>query len=97
MNCPKCGNDSNVIDTRIKTRQAAKRLNVYGNVSELKYRRRECKVCKHKFTTYEFHAEDISKIAVNKHTAGLLEHLQAGLGKAEAQMTNLKLEIGKLL
>lgn len=41
MNCPLCGADTKVIDTR-------------SDGAEVR-RRRECKSCGHRFTTYEVH------------------------------------------
>lgn len=41
MNCPKCGCDSSVFDTRRHT-------------DRIRRRRRECKKCGYYFTTYEF-------------------------------------------
>lgn len=39
--CPKCNEDTNVLDSRPRPEL------------QLLYRRRQCKVCKHRFSTFE--------------------------------------------
>lgn len=51
MKCPKCGNlDDRVVNNRHKKSHRVVR------------RRRECLECHHRWTTYEFDADDLSKI-----------------------------------
>ena len=48
MNCPKCGNDTHVVDSRPNDESVA--------------RRRECVACKYRFSTIEIETELLEKL-----------------------------------
>ena len=70
--CSKCGTDTNIIDSRPSNNGV--------------WRRRECPVCKARFTTYEILEEDFGKLeSVSKQAARLKRIIKATLYKLEGE------------
>ena len=70
--CPECGNGSNIIDTR-ETNVTVKR-------------RRECRICKHRWTTHE--APDHSAVVMTR-AIDQLERMQKQVAVALDLLTNM--------
>lgn len=59
VQCPKCNGESKVVDSRDE--ELARR------------RRRQCNICKHRYTTYEIHADEYNRIRRLKVDAARIE------------------------
>lgn len=65
VQCPKCNGESKVIDSRDE--ESARR------------RRRQCDKCKHRYTTYEIHADEYNRIRRLKVNVAQIEPVIATL------------------
>jgi hypothetical protein len=64
VQCPECNGESKVIDSR--------------DVFEARRRRRECLRCKHRYSTYEIHAEHYNRVVANlAQVDSIMETLRA--------------------
>lgn len=73
VQCPACNGESRVIDSR--DGESARR------------RRRECLTCKHRYSTYEIHAEEYDKLRAFKIDLGQIE-------SAISSLRTIKLQFG---
>ena len=69
MNCPKCNSSKvEVLESRdvpavMDSRKAISQIScTYNTTDSILRRRRSCKSCKHRWTTYELSMDDLNKI-----------------------------------
>ena len=75
VDCPRCGDKTAVLDSRPRV---TSNRDLYGMI----YRRRECSVCQHRFTTYEV-SEDVMRrmIQLEQQIKGLQDLLAPAAGR----------------
>jgi transcriptional regulator NrdR family protein len=72
--CPKCGEDSAVLDSRETDRSVVRR-------------RRECRACATRWTTYELSAEEYEALQRVQQIAQTMATARRALKSAEEQLT----------
>jgi rRNA maturation protein Nop10 len=80
MHCPKCGEDISVVDSRPRATSSGDGWGVY--------RRRHCKHCGVKFSTYEMTMEDFRALVANSMRLRLLQDVIGGKAKTPPKMSS---------